>query len=81
MDLVGLNEAGYPVGETHPNARLTDAQVDEIRNLHETGRWGYTALAERFGVSRSLIAAICRYEIRVQWPVRWKKRCEAARTT
>lgn len=70
-DLVGVNERGYRVGETHPIAKLTDVQVDQIRELAEEGA-SYRQLAEAFGVSKSLIAAICRYEVRVQWPVRWK---------
>jgi hypothetical protein len=40
------------VGERQPNARLTDAAVQEMRALHATGMATFTELARRFGVSR-----------------------------
>jgi predicted DNA-binding protein (UPF0251 family) len=62
---VAVNEAGLRIGEDHPNARLTDAEVERVRLLHEEGM-GYEALAEKFEVSRWTIGRICRYERRAQ---------------
>jgi DNA invertase Pin-like site-specific DNA recombinase len=64
IKLVGVDEKGYRIGESHPRAKLTDAQVDQIRNLFEEGFVGYRALARFFGVPRTTIASICRYERR-----------------
>lgn len=32
---VAVNEAGLRIGEDHPNAKLTDGEVERIRSLHE----------------------------------------------
>jgi DNA invertase Pin-like site-specific DNA recombinase len=48
-------------GESHPGAKLTREQVDQIRDMHELGS-GYKTLAKRFNVSRRLIQRICKYE-------------------
>lgn len=37
-------------GEDHPAARLTEADVKEIRRLYQAGQRDLSALAERFGV-------------------------------
>lgn len=44
-------------GERHPNAKLTDAQVMEIRQRHALGERRAT-VATAFGVSKELIKAI-----------------------
>lgn len=69
--LVGVNERGYRLGQDHQHAKLTDAEAELIRELHEDGL-PYYALAEKFGVSKSAIGKICRYERRVQSAVSWK---------
>ena len=60
--LVALNESGTQrIGEGHQRARLTDAQVDQIRDAYEQGlegegpRVGYKTLAKRFGVSKRTV--------------------------
>lgn len=68
---VAVNERGLRVGESHQNSKLTDSEVELIRQLHEDGL-SYKKLAEKFEVSKSLIAAICRYERRNQAVERWK---------
>jgi Mn-dependent DtxR family transcriptional regulator len=52
-------------GERHPRARLTDAQVEEIRVLHEQRVATYQQIAERFGVSWHSVASICELRRRV----------------
>lgn len=73
MRLVALNELGRRIGEHHPHARLTNAQIDEVLTLHEEQGLAYSALAERFGVSKSCIAGICQYRRRGQWVAAWRK--------
>ena len=52
---------------------LTNAQIDEVLTLHEEQGLAYSALAERFGVSKSCIAGICQYRRRGQWVAAWRK--------
>lgn len=68
---VGVNGAGLRVGEDHPNAKLTNCEVDLVRALHDSGMC-YRLLAEKFEVSKSLIALICRCERRTEAAVAWK---------
>lgn len=70
---VPVNERGMPIGQNHWNARLTDDQVEEIRDLHELQNLSYGQLAKQFDTSKEAIAKICRYERRAQTPSRWKK--------
>ena len=63
--LIGVDEKGYRIGESHPKARLTDAQVEQIRTLYEEGFVGYRALAKWYGVPRTTIAGICSYTRRL----------------
>ena len=68
---VAVNEAGLRIGEDHPNAKLTDAEVEMIRQLHEEGVC-YECLAVKFEVSKWAIGRICRYERRAQIPADFK---------
>ncbi len=68
---VAVNDRGLRIGESHHNARLTDAEVEMIRELHGEGL-SYKTLAMKFEVSKSLVAAICRFERRGQMVDRWK---------
>jgi len=63
--LIGVDENGYRVGESHHHAKLTDVQVEQIRLLYEEGFIGYRTLARWFNVPRSTISGICRYRRRV----------------
>lgn len=51
-------------GETNPGAKLTNAQVEEIRLLYATGKHLQKDLAERFNVSFQAISKIVRGERR-----------------
>lgn len=70
--VIALNAAGMRIGETHHNATISDATVDQIRDLREDEGWTYARLAEHFGIGYSTIAKICTYERRAQTPERWK---------
>lgn len=70
--VVAVNECGQRIGESHHRAKLTDHDVDLVRELHEDHGITYAQLAEKFGVSRSVIREICRYRIRSQIVARYK---------
>jgi DNA-binding transcriptional regulator YiaG len=48
-------------GEKNPHAKLTQAQVDDIRYLYETGNYTRQALADTYGISVSTIDNITYY--------------------
>ena len=66
-------------GEKHKKSKLTNEEVEEIRKLYYIGeednkgnglnnptrKYSYRKLAEKFGVSHSLIKAIVKGECRV----------------
>jgi len=60
------NHLGYRVGESHQRAKLTDAQVREMRSLHGRARapLGYGALAKRFNCGESTARDICTFRTR-----------------
>lgn len=64
--IVAVNEAGLRIGEDHPNAKLTNSEVESIRVLHEEHGMSYSTLAEKFEISKGAVAKICRYERRGQ---------------
>lgn len=77
---VALNESGTQrIGEDHARAKLTNDQVDTIRDEYEAHppgdpqHVGYRLLAKKWGVSKRTIRDICNYEKRNQWAGRWKK--------
>jgi predicted DNA-binding protein (UPF0251 family) len=70
--LVGVNERGLRVGEDHQHARLTDAECEMIRQMHEQGM-SYKKLADKFEVGKSTVADICKFRRRAQYPVDWRK--------
>ncbi len=47
-------------GAANGRAKLDDGDVAAIRRLHATGGWSQRKLAERFGVSQSLIGHVVR---------------------
>jgi len=69
---VALDEEGNRIGETHHHAKLSDAQVDQIRDLHEHQRHSYGQLAVQFAVSKATIQCICNYTRRASTIARWK---------
>lgn len=69
---IAVNDSGHRVGESHHNARLTDAEVELIRSLHFRHGMSYPAIAEKFEVSRRAVGAICRFERRAEVATRWK---------
>ena len=56
--LVALNENGNRIGENHPLAKLTDAEVGVMLDLRDEG-YSYAWLAQKFDVSKSCARWIC----------------------
>lgn len=78
--LVALNESGTQrIGEYHARAKLSDAQVDQMREDYEAGQEGrgpvvgYRTLSKRYGVSKRTVRDIVHYRKRNQWAGRWKR--------
>lgn len=71
---VAVSDTGRRVGEHHPRARLTDADVDHIRTLYEEGAVGYKTLGKVFGVSWQTVRDICTFARRNTPPARWRRK-------
>lgn len=67
-----VNERGLRIGEHHQRAKLSDEQVELIRDLYEMGEGGYKMLARMFGVSRSTIRDIVQFRRRASTPDRFR---------
>lgn len=63
--VVVVNDKGQLIGESHPGAVLTDAEVDLVLALRAE-RFSYGWLAAKFEVSKSCIAKICTGKTRAQ---------------
>lgn len=50
-------------GQLHWRSKLTNREIELIRELHETGM-GVIAIAKKFGVSKSHISRVTRYHAR-----------------
>lgn len=46
-------EGWQPIGEEQPSAKLTESEVLEMRQDHETGLYSYNDLGKMYGISRS----------------------------
>jgi len=66
---IRLNDAGRRIGESHPNTKLTDHDVELILALVDEGL-SYTEVAEKFEVSKSCIQHIVSGRNRGQWAAR-----------
>lgn len=71
--LLAVNELGIRVGEDHQRAKLTNAEVDRLLDLHEEHGIGYGILADTFAVSKSAVRDICRYLRRAQHPTEFRR--------
>jgi hypothetical protein len=70
--VVAVNERGRRIGETHHNALISDALVDEMRGRHEDDGLGYRKISREFNVALTTVRKICTYERRAQTAERWK---------
>jgi hypothetical protein len=51
-------------GERHYRARLTDAEVELMRSVYESGGIGYRKLAQKFECGQSTVRDIVKYRTR-----------------
>lgn len=70
--LVGVNEGGRRVGDYHPNAKLSDGDVELLLEMHSEG-WGYKLLAQKFEITPSAVRHICKGRNRCQRVERFKR--------
>lgn len=61
-----MNENGRYIGESHPKAKLSNADVDRMREMHEDANVSERCIARRFGVSRRTVRDILSYKNRAQ---------------
>jgi hypothetical protein len=75
--LVGVNERGDRVGEDHPRAKLSDAEVDLIRELLDpldgAKPMSHRQVAAKFEISRGTVADIASCRRRAQVPSSFKR--------
>lgn len=58
------NHTGHRVGEHHQRAKLSDAQVRNVRDARKRFGWSYRVLGEFFGVSEWTVRDIVTYRTR-----------------
>lgn len=66
---VNVNDMGYVIGQDHPKAKLSDIDVDLIRELHEDYFFSYDKIVWVFRlrstkVSKGFVRDICKYRRR-----------------
>lgn len=69
---IAVDENGLRIGETHHRARLTDQEVDQIRDLREIEKWSLDRLAVKFNCPKATIQSICEYRRRASTIAGWK---------
>lgn len=73
---VGINSAGYRVGESHHRAKLSDKDIEQILYLRDAGL-SCAEIAGKFDdgieVSKSTVRDVCSGRIRGQAPVAYRK--------
>ena len=72
-NLVAVNECGRRIGEDHPNAKLSNADVDEVRHLREDTGMRLNKIAKLFNLTIGGVHKICNYTRRAQTIVGFKK--------
>jgi hypothetical protein len=71
MQKIAVNAEGRRVGEDHPNARLTNDEVDLLLDMHAAG-YSYGKLAVIFEVAKATVQGIVTGRYRSQTPARFK---------
>ena len=62
--MVSRTLTGHRCGQSHQRAKLTDAQIKEMRRMNEAGEAGYRKLATLFGCGQSTARDVCTYRTR-----------------
>lgn len=69
--IVAVNDRGQRIGEDHPRAVLTDAEVELMLELRSEGH-SLAWLGKKFDVHKGTAAKICRGDRRGQTPTAWR---------
>lgn len=69
--VVAVNDRGQRIGEDHPRAVLTDAEVELMLELRAEGH-SLSWLGKKFDVAKGTAAKICRGDRRGQTPAGWR---------
>jgi hypothetical protein len=56
--MVLTNRSHHPIGETHPNHKLTEDDIIQIRSLYVVGNQTQSEIGKLFGVAQTTICAI-----------------------
>lgn len=75
----GVDEKGNPLGEAHHRAKLSDDDVELIRDIYEEGMASYSTLAKVFAVSKETIRDIVTFRRRASTPSAFRTVKESAR--
>ena len=51
-------------GQAHPKAKLSDREINLMRELREVDGWTYNRLAKTFGQTKASVQLICTYRRR-----------------
>ena len=70
--VLDLNDLKRRIGESHHRAKLTNAEVEVIRQLHAEKAMGYRKLAQKFDVASCTVRNIIKLRTRVQMPTEWR---------
>lgn len=70
--VIAVNDEGRRIGQSHHRAKLSDAEVDLMRELHEDYGFGYRRLAAKFECGVTTVRHIVTYAKRAQTPMRFK---------
>jgi len=71
MGVVAVNDQGLRIGEDHPNARYTNAEVEMVLDLRDEGM-GYKRIAQAMDMPVRTVRNICNFLRRSQVPARFK---------
>ena len=70
---VAVNEFGWRIGQDHHNAKLSNDDIDHIRDLREDLGLSYSEIARRYSISVAGVQKICNYTRRSQSVDHFKK--------
>ena len=62
------NHCGLRSGDSHPKAKLTNQEVDRLRDMYDEG-WSYNQLSVVFEISKSGVAKIVKCVRRAVVPI------------
>lgn len=60
---IQIDDQGNRIGESHPKAKFTDKEIEEMRVLADAG-WSYQHIAWVFGSTRQYVGKVVRFEKR-----------------